>query len=283
MDKNAHFLQNIPPEALNLTLVNDPFIQKQHRDYWSIDNMKVNEYDLIICLSGQAEFKIGTNEFLLSEGSAFLIPPNDPISAKHIGDDFFIAVAQHFELKIFNELDFFKMINYFEVIQFSDWTYIKTTLNRFKSLVSQKIKKFEQHSLFNIILQEFIYDSFKSSNIDKSKDYAFIFQMIDSINSNIREKDVLNLALKFSPYSSDYTTRKFKKIIGYAPKQYIIKTKLNLARNLLEQDITIKETAFHCGFSDELYFSRVFKKYLKISPREYRKQQFILTTLDEES
>lgn len=283
MDKTGHFLENIPPESLHLTLFNEPFVQKQHRDYWSIDNMMINEYDLIICMSGTAEFSIEDRNFVLDEGSAFLIPPGSPFSAVHIGDDFFIAVAQHFELKIFSELDFFKMINYKEVTKFSDWNYTKNTLNRFKRLISEQTKKFEQHSLFNIILQEFIYDSFISSNIDNSKDFAFIFEMLDSINNNIREKDVLAIALEYSPYSSDYTTRKFKKIIGDAPKKYIIKTKLNLARNLLQQDVTIKETAFNCGFNDELYFSRIFKKYLKISPREYKKQQLILTTTEEES
>lgn len=283
MDKNRHFLENIPPEALNLTLINDPFIQKQHRDYWSIDNMKINEYDLIICIGGAAEFKLEDKIFTLSEGSALLIPPKVPINAKHIGDDFFIAVAQHFDLKIFNELDFFKLIDYKYVIDFTDWDFIKTILNRFKRLITSQSKKFEQHSLFITIINEFIYDSYISSNINNSDDFIFIFEMLECINNNIKDKDLLSKALKFSPYGSDYTTRKFKKIIGKAPKQYIIQTKLNFATNLLLQDKTIKEVAYTCGFNDELYFSRVFKKYLKISPREYRKQQFILTTIEEES
>lgn len=276
MDKNIHFLESIPPEALKLTLVNDPFIQKQHRDYWSIENLTVDEFDLIICMSGCAKFTIEDRSFMLTEGRAFLVPPGRLFSAEHIGEDFFIAIAQHFDLKVFGELDFFKMIKYEDVLTFSDWDYIKSTINRFKGLITNQKKKFEQHSLFNIIIQEFIYDSFISSNIDNSKDYAFIFQMLEFINNNLREKDILHDALKFSPYSSDYTSRKFKKIIGYAPKQYIITTKLNLARNLLLQNSTIKETAYQCGFDDELYFSRLFKKYLKISPREYRKQNFML-------
>lgn len=272
MDKNDRLLDYIPPEALNLTLRNDPYFQKQHRDYWSIDNLIFNEYDLIICISGSAKFSINGKSFIMDEGSVFLVPPKTPISAEHIGYDYFVAVAQHFNLKIFGELDFFKMINYNNVQNFSDWEYIQKTLERYKYLTSKRIKKFEQHSLFSIILHEYIYDSYINSNIDKTRDYAFIFQMLSCIQNHLQDKDVLNKALIFSPYSSDYTSRKFKKIIGYAPKQYIIQTRLNLARNLLLQDRTIKETAYQCGFHDELYFSRIFKKYIRLSPRDYQKQ-----------
>lgn len=278
MDKNVNFLDSIPPESLNLTLTNEPFFQNQHRDYWNIENMMVTEYDFIICIAGCAEFYINDETILLTEGSALLVPPNRPFSAEHKGDDYFVAVAQHFELKVFGDLDFFKLIKYSNYLSFSNWDYIKTVLVRYKDLSSSQTRKFEQHALFNIILSQFIYAAFRFSQIDRSRDYAFIFQMLDHIQNHFIKEDVLQTALQFSPYSRDYTSKKFRKVIGYSPKQYIIKTRLNFARNLLLQDITIKEAAYQCGFNDELYFSRIFKKYIHMSPKEYRKQHFILVT-----
>ncbi len=38
-------------------------------------------------------------------------------------------------------------------------------------------------------------------------------------------------------------------------------------------DLTIKEISFSLGFQDPLYFSRLFKGHMGISPRKYRKGQ----------
>ena len=34
---------------------------------------------------------------------------------------------------------------------------------------------------------------------------------------------------------------------------------------------SIKDIALDCGYSDPLFFSRMFKKYYGMSPQEYRK------------
>jgi len=78
--------------------------------------------------------------------------------------------------------------------------------------------------------------------------------------------------LKISPYSRDYTSRVFKKRIGLPLKQYILKNRITLSRSFLLQDFPVKAVAYQCGFSDELYFSRLFKKHMLLSPTEFRKQ-----------
>ena len=35
----------------------------------------------------------------------------------------------------------------------------------------------------------------------------------------------------------------------------------------------IKSIAFECGFRNEFYFSRLFKKHMKVSPQTYRSRQ----------
>lgn len=65
--------------------------------------------------------------------------------------------------------------------------------------------------------------------------------------------------------------RAFQENIGISPKQYLIKLRMNKALELLtENDISIREVSFACGFADEKYFSRAFKKKYGYPPSQIR-------------
>ena len=67
--------------------------------------------------------------------------------------------------------------------------------------------------------------------------------------------------------------REFLEHFGISPKQYIIKLRMNLALRLLaEARLPVREIAPACGFLDEKYFSRAFKKQYGCSPSEMRKK-----------
>ena len=66
--------------------------------------------------------------------------------------------------------------------------------------------------------------------------------------------------------------RAFKQEYNLTPHAYIIRYKIEKSKYfLINDDIDIKKAAELSGFSDPLYFSRVFKKLTGISPREYKK------------
>lgn len=65
--------------------------------------------------------------------------------------------------------------------------------------------------------------------------------------------------------------REFRKEYGITPYAYITKQRLEKSKYMLsESDISIKKAAELAGFSDPLYFSRLFKKHVGISPKTYR-------------
>ena len=66
----------------------------------------------------------------------------------------------------------------------------------------------------------------------------------------------------------------FRKATGMAPVDYFIHLKLQKAcLRLYSSDIKIKEVAMEIGYKDPYYFSRLFKKYMKVSPDQYRALQ----------
>ena len=58
-----------------------------------------------------------------------------------------------------------------------------------------------------------------------------------------------------------------------SPKTYLSNIRIHRAMELLlSQDQSVKEIAFACGFSDEKFFSRVFKKKYGFSPSQLKKR-----------
>ncbi len=63
----------------------------------------------------------------------------------------------------------------------------------------------------------------------------------------------------------------FRKGQGCPPVEYFNQLKIQRACRLLElSDLSVRSIASECGYSDPYYFSRLFKKVMGISPREYR-------------
>ncbi|OAX50797.1 helix-turn-helix transcriptional regulator [Paenibacillus sp. AD87] len=72
--------------------------------------------------------------------------------------------------------------------------------------------------------------------------------------------------------SVDHMAKLFKQIAGMPPNEYIQSIRLSEARKLLrETDHSIEAVGVQSGYPDIHYFSRMFRKYEGISPREYRK------------
>jgi AraC-like DNA-binding protein len=67
----------------------------------------------------------------------------------------------------------------------------------------------------------------------------------------------------------------FKTYTSMTSYQYYILTKINKARRLLEQEgVSVKEVAFNLGFSDQYYFSRLFKQKTGVPPSEWNKSVY---------
>ncbi len=73
-------------------------------------------------------------------------------------------------------------------------------------------------------------------------------------------------------YSERQFLRLFKAVFATTPNQYILSLRIRKAQQLLKnRDMTIGEAAWHCGYDDYNYFSRIFKKQTGMTPTEYQK------------
>lgn len=66
-----------------------------------------------------------------------------------------------------------------------------------------------------------------------------------------------------------YLSRIFKESTGISIQSYLTNTRLQAARSLILQDYTVSQASAMVGYSDIASFSRAFKSYYKVSPKQY--------------
>ena len=89
------------------------------------------------------------------------------------------------------------------------------------------------------------------------------------INNHITEEISLDRLEKEFYVSKFHISREFKKLTGTTLHQYIIKTKLDLCKNLIEEGKSITDIAQICNLGSYNNLFRVFKKEFGITPKEY--------------
>lgn len=127
----------------------------------------------------------------------------------------------------------------------------------------------EALNIFSELLDEF-FDSSTPEGLSESMQKT-IQNIRDFINRHyFEELSLSSLARRFHVESS-YLSRSFKQATGSNLMLYIANERIKHAEKYLKQErLNITEIAQLIGYSDYGYFSRVFRKIVGKSPREYR-------------
>jgi AraC-like DNA-binding protein len=270
-------LDTLRPESLFLNLNGRPFRQSQD-DRWSIQDVVYRDYDLFVCYGGEAEFTIADlacgdmARHTLKEGCALLCPPQALVNARKKSKDNFRAIAQHFELKIIGTADFFDLIDYRPYVELSEWTSLSQDYERFVDLGEQPKSALIRNGLFLSILFSFLRDAYIGEHPDIHERFRFVFDMAGTLERYMTADDAVERSMQDIPYSKDYAVRMFRRRFGLPPKEFLLRCRMNAARDYLLAGLSVKETASRSGFADEQYFSRFFAKREGVSPREYRRR-----------
>jgi AraC-like DNA-binding protein len=87
------------------------------------------------------------------------------------------------------------------------------------------------------------------------------------INDNYRSGITVERLAEHFGVSRSYFSTFFKAKHGISVKQYIIRVRFGKAKELLERGYSIKEAAYLCGYTDQLAFSKMYKKVYGITPK----------------
>lgn len=104
-----------------------------------------------------------------------------------------------------------------------------------------------------------------------AKDNPVIGKAKDYIEKHLEENISLEQAAEYVKVNPFYLSKLFKEETGSNFIDFVTDKRLEKARTLLKQnDLSIKEVSHYCGYSDQNYFSKLFRKKFGITPTEYR-------------
>ncbi|MBV7389737.1 phosphoenolpyruvate hydrolase family protein [Enterococcus alishanensis] len=143
-----------------------------------------------------------------------------------------------------------------------------STFERINSeqILSSQIKSFKdathtQHDNLTIQILE---------GIEKYYDYVDFIKKY--ISENYSTPIYISELAEFTNLSPSYLSDLFKKKTGISFTEYLIKFRLNKSIELMNStDLKLVEIADLVGYPDYAQFNKIFKKYMKKPPKEYKK------------
>lgn len=134
----------------------------------------------------------------------------------------------------------------------------------------------ETNAIIRQLLSVFFQD-YSSSQFEKTLCGLKRFEtVLEYIQQHLDKPIAVGQLAKIANLNPTYFSNLFSKLMGGPPLHYINKRRIEKAQELLMgTHETLYTIARQVGFTDEYYFSRIFKKNVGISPDYYRKQPHI--------
>ena len=123
-------------------------------------------------------------------------------------------------------------------------------------------------NIYNHFLDLNLIDNIKSNNeynIDRIK------EILTFIHNNYNEPITLDDISKNINLCKSECCRFFKKNMNITLFEYIMFYRVQQSLSLLNTNLSITEISEKCGFSNSCYYGKIFKRYFKCTPTEYKK------------
>ncbi len=162
---------------------------------------------------------------------------------------------------------------------FSDFSYAQTAIHL--KVREYLLKPVDTEKLAEVLKQlrrEYI---LKKNELEKTfspvmsetaspKDIANLLK--EYLNQEFNKEINLNLIADNLNYSSSYLTKIFTQYFDISPTKYLINLRMQKARQMLESssDYSVRQIGEAVGYPEQGYFSRIFKKYVGVSPQKYK-------------
>lgn len=224
--------------------------------------------ELQLCLSGTGYVLIDGEQYSISEGDIVVV--NSGV-IHYTGTNSEIKYACLIVDSSFCrhiEIDHTKLR--FETL-FSD-AVLKSLFTELTSVYSAENDLCRTAKLYDILLNILIKlrsDHTVSDNLQlvMNSDYEIVRNAIKYIRQNYNQKLTLDGIAK-QVYTDKYRlSHSFKLVTGQTVVHYINSYKCRKAAEMIADGMTVNEAAHECGFTNMSYFTKTFKKFIAVLPR----------------
>jgi AraC-like DNA-binding protein len=266
-------------------------IERFHDASWSSGDSSHEFFEMVYIKKGDAVFNIAGQSPYIGPNDIVIIKPNQPhkFVVKSKSGCEFIVLSFKFANRInseFSEVSLDDFLNFvsskesgpFITLKISQKNEIITLLNRIlKEKESIEIGSEFLNYLFVLELFVFISRALKmeweNSIKDKSPKVKELIRVSAEYIKNNFERDISIADIaKYVFLSSSYFARAFKEELGISPISYLLKIRVESAKDLLvNSSQKISDIALTVGFSNQQRFNEIFKKHTGQTPLQYRK------------
>lgn len=141
----------------------------------------------------------------------------------------------------------------------------------------RRLDKFQAEEEIEALHKELVEDYAKRMrSIRKKTMYSrAIIVCLEYIYANLHKKITLELLAEEAKLSPSYLSKLFHKEVGISVSAYVMQKRIEAAEKMLRYtEFSSAEIANCLCFCSESHFISMFKRYVKVTPREYREQQF---------
>ena len=233
----------------------------------------ISENVLILVTEGTLFINSNNREYEIQKNQFILLKADEEHFGFKESNGPLLYYWVHFknELEVLNEKE--SLENYSYIIP-EKGTYDENSrlLLLFRQLMDFSLEEnLYNKSLLDYSLSTFMIE-FSKSFLQKSKTISenpTIQNVCSWIKSNYSTDFSIEELSKEFGYQSSQLSILFRKSMNMSIIQYTTQVRITAAKNLLS-NFSVKETAYSCGFEDEKYFMKIFKKLEGITPTQYK-------------
>lgn len=261
-------------------------------DDWFVPLEKHYAFECIYVISGTERISLQNNDYLMEKGDFCLIPPEFVHYAA--ADHDLTYFCFHFDIddpQLKGQL--IQGMTYFHKCHSALGKQLAPHLNRLDRLVDNANFNFSTKMVIQIELSkilELLYLSTRKTHSEHSSTSIEYARMIADYLKNTLTDQVVNYikdgespqpnpnlveqAIAKVGISSGYGFRVFKQTYGVSPREYLSRLKINETKKLLiKPQYSISNISVALGYTNLGNFSRQFRRWNEMSPKQWRQLQ----------
>ncbi|WP_415331264.1 AraC family transcriptional regulator [Clostridium perfringens] len=238
-----------------------------------------NNYLIHYIIAGEGTYYVNGQSYRLRKNQGFLICPNTLTYYKASKDNPWTYMWISFNgIKAKKYLHYSNLNENNLIFEYTEDDSLEVYINRMLELNKMSYSnELEIQGLLYLFLSKLAITKYERSlkkNNNMSDFYvekAVEFIQHNYLNPSLKVTDVAN----FIGLNRSYLTHIFKKSLELSPKEFLLNYRINEASSLLKNtNLSIGTISKSVGYTDQLAFSKVFKKIKGISPKAYRDSFF---------
>ena len=230
------------------------------------------DWYLMYITEGTLTFTFGEKEQTVGKGCAVIYPPRTKYKYSFTGDAqisyFWMHFTGSYASDLLNNLELCDLENPLSIgidnhiiMRFQE---MFGSFSENSPFLRESVAPYAEQILL-LIAKDRKNDNLTKNSFSKSLEY---------IHGNFASEISIDRLAKIENLSISRYNTVFKENFGMPPIKYIINLRMSNACQLLEgTDMSIKQIGFLSGYRDPHFFSKLFKKYMGMSPLAYRQEK----------